>query len=88
MKALHLINKKDENSNKRRGINSVRGEPGVFMSCCWDFNLSDAKKLIGGRIYFHNDKATKSFLGGKVLDVIQINQRPIVSSNINDAFGF
>lgn len=73
MKALHLINKKDENSNKRRGINSVRGEPGVFMSCCWDFNLSDAKKLIGGRIYFHNDKATKSFLGGKVLDVIQIN---------------
>lgn len=69
MKALHLINKKEENSNKRKGINSVKGEPGVFMSCCWDFDLSEARKLIGGKIYFHNDKATKSFLGGKVLDV-------------------
>jgi len=73
MKALHLINKKEENSNKRKGINSVKDEPGVFMSCCWDFDFLEAKELIGGKIYFHNDKATKSFLGGKVLDVIQIN---------------
>ena len=58
MKSLHLINKKEENSNKRKGINSVKGEPGVFMSCCWDFDLSEEAKHAGAL----NRRATTSKL--------------------------
>lgn len=73
MKVLHLINKRGEGDLYPKGMSSVAGEPGVFMSCCWDIKLEDAIKLIGGKIYFHETKSKPSKLGGNVIDVAEID---------------
>jgi len=69
MKRLHLVNKTLEDSYKRMGINKIKGEKNKYWSCCWKFKLEDAKKLIGGSIYFHPTKNELSTFGGQVIDV-------------------
>lgn len=73
MKVLHLICKKDEGSLSLRGIKPVSGESGVYISCCWDFKFDDAKRLEGGKIYFHETKSERSSLGGNVIEAVQID---------------
>ncbi len=69
MKILHLINRTDPNTKRPIGISKVKDEMNTYMSCCWDFDLIEAKELIGGMIYFHETKSEKSKLGGRVLDI-------------------
>lgn len=78
MKRLHLVNKVLEGSYKRMGITKIKGESNKYWTCCWRFNYTDAKKLIGGSIYFHPTKSDKSTFGGRVIDAqpMKINGIP------------
>ena len=69
MKILHLINKPTEDSIHSKGMTKVKDETNLYISCCWDFKLEEAKTLIGGMIFFHDTKSERSKLGGNVLDV-------------------
>ena len=50
-------------------MTKVKDETNLYISCCWDFKLEEAKTLIGGMIFFHDTKSERSKLGGNVLDV-------------------
>ena len=52
------------------GINPVRHP--VYTSGSWDITETEAKRLVGGSIYFHETKAEPSYFGGTVVgyDVI------------------
>ena len=69
MKVLHIICKDDPTTNRPMGITQIEPKVNRYMSCCWDLDIEEMKELIGGMIFFHNSKTTKSKLGGKVLDV-------------------
>lgn len=69
MKTLHLINKPTEDSIHAKGMTKVKDETNLYISCCWDFKLEEAKTLIGGMIFFHDTKSERSKLGGNILDV-------------------
>ena len=69
MKILHLINKPTEVSIHAKGMPKVKDETNLYISCCWDFKLEEAKTLIGGMIFFHDAKSERSKLGGNVVDV-------------------
>ena len=69
MKILHLINKPTEDSIHAKGMTKVKDETNLYISCCWDFKLEEAKTLIGGMIFFHDAKSERSKLGGNVVDV-------------------
>ena len=81
LKVVHLINKikSDFDPRTRKPNETMReglfhgGEKNHFVSCCWDFNIEEAQNLIGGMIYLHDTKAEKSFMGGKVVDVQQVD---------------
>lgn len=47
-----------------RGI-KVKGMP-IFTSEAWDIPSEDARKLLGGEIYFHETKGKPSYFGGIV----------------------
>mgnify|MGYP001768685447 CR=1 FL=1 len=38
----------------------------VWESGCWTIDENDAKKLIGGNIFFHRKKTEPSFYGGSI----------------------
>jgi hypothetical protein len=73
MKVLHLINRKRPNSYQREGLTLVSDEPHHYVSCCWDLDFAECQTLIGGMIYLHNSKGEKSFMGGVVKEVEQID---------------
>ena len=45
----------------------VRLEDNVWESGWWNLDEDEAKKLIGGEIYFHKKRQEPSFYGGKIL---------------------
>ena len=69
MKVLHIICKDDPTTNRPKGVTQIQPKVNRYMSCCWDLDIEEMKELIGGMIFFHNSKTTKSKLGGKVLNV-------------------
>ena len=69
MKVLHIICKNNPSTNRPIGIKQIKPKVNKYMSCCWDLDVEEMKDLIGGRIFFHDTKTTKSKLCGKVLDV-------------------
>ena len=69
MKVLHIICKNDPNTNRPMGVTQIEPKVNRYMSCCWDLDIEEMKELIGGMIFFHNTKTTKSKLGGKVLKI-------------------
>lgn len=54
---IHLI----ENAN-----NFTKLRPRVWESGWWLLDEEDAKKLVGGRIFFHRKKTEPSFYGGSI----------------------
>lgn len=66
----------NEKTNRPRGITQVDVKTNRYMSCCWDFKLEEMRELIGGMIFFHRSKSEKSYLGGIVHDVHQIEMTP------------
>ena len=69
MKILHLINKTESGEMLPKGVSKSKEAGNIYISCCWDFKLEEAKTLIGGMIFFHDTKSERSKLGGNVLDV-------------------
>jgi hypothetical protein len=45
----------------------VKLKDNVWESGSWGLNESQAKKLVGGEIYFHKKRLEPSFYGGKIL---------------------
>ncbi len=54
----------------RLGIKGLGG--GMYSSEAWDIQSSDADKLVGGRIFFHEKKTLPSYFGGIVLSYEEI----------------
>ena len=73
MKAVHLICRNDELTNRPKGIFPSGGEH-QYTSEAWDFTPEKAASLIGGQILFHRTKADKSFFGGKVTAFEEIDR--------------
>ena len=69
MKILHLINKTQPLELLPKGVSKSKEDGNIYISCCWDFKLEEAKTLIGGMIFFHDTKSDRSKLGGHVVDV-------------------
>ena len=69
MKILHLINKTEAGEMLPKGVSKSKEDGNIYISCCWDFKLEEAKTLIGGMIFFHDTKSDRSKLGGQVVDV-------------------
>ena len=66
----HLICKVDpENITGSINLHKVKSEDHVYLSGNWTINVNDAKKLVGGKLYLHREKDTKSFFGVHVLDI-------------------
>ena len=68
MKILHLINKTQPLELLPKGVSKSKEDGNIYISCCWDFKLEEAKTLIGGMIFFHDTKSDRSKLGGHVVD--------------------
>ena len=83
MKVVHLINRpKIHYDPKTRGPYDTKHEGlyrteqrDYFVTCCWDFKVEEAIKLIGGRVYLHHTKKEVSFMGGVVSSVGQCDLR-------------
>ena len=69
MKILHLINKTQPLELLPKGVSKSKEDGNIYISCCWDFKLEEAKTLIGGMIFLHDTKSERSKLGGHVVDV-------------------
>jgi hypothetical protein len=69
VKILHLINKTQPLELLPKGVSKSKEDGNIYISCCWDFKLEEAKTLIGGMIFFHDTKSDRSKLGGNVVDV-------------------
>ena len=65
---LHLIVKYVD--GKLMGIINPKGEKGVYWSSCWKFSEEEAKKILDGKILFHQKKADRSSMGGKVVKYV------------------
>jgi hypothetical protein len=70
MKAVHLICRRAGLGFD--GLSAVRGEPGLYHSCCWAFSdREDPRSLVGGWAYLHPvAKSSPSEFGGVVEDVL------------------
>ena len=66
MRQLHLLNRYEGGRLKNLGIDH---DTGFFTSGVWKFRMSEAKTLIGGKIYLHTAKKNNSEMGGTVVDV-------------------
>lgn len=78
MWVVHLINKIDPRNGRLAGLNpasEIDPNGHHFHSCCWDFSLEEAQKLIGGMIYLHLTKKRPAEWAGRVKDVGPINLR-------------
>ena len=83
MKALHLICRLNPETNRGFGVDAydkkdppswVRNDAkNIFTSGFWVCGTSEATELVGGRLHLHENKAEKSWLSGKVIDVLLIN---------------
>ena len=83
MKALHLICRLNTETNRGFGVNAydrkdppswVRDDPkNIFTSGFWVCGTSEATELVGGRLHLHESKTERSWLSGKVIDVLLIN---------------
>tara|TARA_B110000008_G_scaffold273760_1_gene308538 strand:+ start:240 stop:626 length:387 start_codon:yes stop_codon:yes gene_type:complete len=69
VKILHLINKTEAGEMLPKGVSKSKEDDNIYISCCWDFKLEEAKALIGGMIFFHDTKSERSKLGGNVVSV-------------------
>lgn len=68
MAKVHLICRRLEGGGLD-GITAVDAKNHIYRSAAWDFDLATAEKLIGGQIYFHQEKGQASHYGGDVVSV-------------------
>lgn len=54
------------------GVTAVNPKDHIYRSAAWDFKINEAKKLLGGKIYFHQAKSAPSHYGGEVLSVEEV----------------
>lgn len=83
MKALHLICRLNPETNRGFGVDAYdRKDPpswvrddakNIFTSGFWVCGTSEATELVGGRLHLHESKTERSWLSGKVIDVLLIN---------------
>ena len=83
MKALHLICGLNPETNRGFGVDAYdRKDPpswvrddakNIFTSGFWVCGTSEATELVGGRLHLHESKTERSWLSGKVIDVLLIN---------------
>ena len=66
MAAIHLIKKTGDGLPP---IVPVAGEANTYTSGFWTLTEDAARRLIGGRIYFHEHQRDPSFYGGQILSV-------------------
>ena len=64
MKKAHLLCKR-KNGVDLNGLTFNKID-NTYTSGSWDFSLDEARKLIGGRIYLHEEKSKVSVFGGLV----------------------
>ena len=70
---IHLI----ENDN-----NFTKLRDKVWESGCWVIGEDEAKKLIGGNIFFHRKKSEPSFYGGSIRSYRVKEEDPLKGSII------
>ena len=80
---VHLICRLNPETNRGFGIDAydkkdppswVRNDAkNIFTSGFWVCGTSEATELVGGRLHLHENKTEKSWLSGKVIDVLLIN---------------
>jgi hypothetical protein len=63
--SIHLIHRQGDPHCEK--IRKVSGSEDEYTSGYWLIPVKDAKKLIGGKIYFHNKQAFLSYYGGTIL---------------------
>jgi len=63
MNAIHLIQK-----DSKLTPTPVDGSTGLYKSGFWKVSPQKAESLLGGKIYFHEKRATPSFFGGTIVD--------------------
>ena len=83
MKALHLICRLNPETNRGFGVDAydIKDPPSwvrddaknIFTSGFWVCGISEATKLVGGRLHLHESKTERSWLSGKVIDALLIN---------------
>ena len=67
---LHLLCRRDGTALK--GLTFDK-ETKTYVSRAWDFQLDQAKKLLGGSIFLHEEKSKPSTIGGTVTDVFEVS---------------
>lgn len=78
MWVVHLINKIDPRNGGLAGLtraDELTDDGNLWYTCCWDFKLDEAKKLVGGMIFLHREKKKPADKAGKVLKVWPIDLR-------------
>ena len=68
MTQVHLICRKLDTGGLD-GITTVDAKNHIYRSGAWDFDPAEAERLVGGQIYFHQEKKQASHYGGDVLSV-------------------
>ncbi|WP_445504810.1 hypothetical protein [Microvirga sp. G4-2] len=81
-RAIHLINKRDEN-NRLKGLSRDPNRPHTHRSSCWIISDEDAAELVGGWVYLHPTKAELSEFGGLILNVIPTKR---IGNEIEDGY--
>jgi hypothetical protein len=73
-KALHLICRRGDDG-LLLGLTTVDKNSQSYDSCCWDFDLEQAKVLVGGWVYLHPEgKNNRSQFGG-IVESVSLTER-------------
>jgi len=67
---LHLLCRR--NGAALKGLTFDK-ETKTYVSRAWDFQTEQAKKLLGGSIFLHEEKSKPSTIGGIVTDVFEVS---------------
>ena len=71
-KAIHFV------CRNLDSIKKVQGEQNLWENGCWVISDEKAEMLIGAMIYLHDSQNKKSYHGGEIVEVININNRRIL----------
>ena len=72
MKKLHLICRRVPDGIGRYGLECIDRKMHTYVSGKWDFDLEEAKQLVGGMLFLHETKSEKSAFGGVITDVTTV----------------
>ena len=87
MKAVHLVCKWTDRPNRPNGLDLIDKVQKIYTSRAWAFTAPQAQSLVGGYIYLHRTKNSKSFIGGRILD-FAVEFREDVSRHVRMTFTF